>query len=807
MKIATASKKTSKNWKTYDITWEKFLQKLRQPHRTGETMREYRAMDKAGRDAAKEAAGGFVAGALSGPQRKTGNVTERSMITLDADNAKPGAWELATLLCNFRMCSYTTHSHTDAKPRLRWIIPTDRPMTPDEYPAVARRVAEWLDIDTMDATTYELARLMFWPTCSSDGPYVFREQEGPLLRVDDVLHTYGNGEAWKDCNLWPMGAEELTLRKTAAKKAGEPTEKPGMVGLFCRAYDVPSAIAEFLSDVYAPCGNGGGDSRYTYLHGSTAGGAVVYNDGAFLYSNHATDPCGGRSVNAFDLVRIHKFGEQDDVNDCEDVPVTQLPSYRAMVAWCAQLPEIKEQMVADREAEMAESFRDLTGISDTEEEQDTSWQSKLELNRKTGECEQTVNNALLILSNDSALKDCVGYDLFTDYPELKRDVPWRRKGEVTTAPGRRVLWGDRDDAGLRWYMQHKWLYDSRQDLSDALELVMQANSFHPVRDYLNSLTWDGVERLDTALHSAFGTEVNAYTSAAFRKWLTGAVARVMQPGAKFDCALVLVGKQGIGKSTFANTLSKGWFNDSIVNMGSKDGYDSLRGSWIIELSELSSLKRSDMEAAKAFITARSDTYRGAYERRAGTHDRQCVFIGSTNETEFLRDRTGSRRFWPVDAPHKLDVKWLNDNVDQLWAEAVVRYRQGEFLDLETGAQKDGWDDAVKAREVADELLGQLIEYLDTPITENWYDLTPEAHRDYINGDSLIDPSLATVRRDRVCITEIRVELLGEDRRKRGGNDQTSRRLANLMNNLPGWKKSDRKNHVPLYGPQWVYYRE
>ena len=206
MKIATASKKTSKNWKTYDITWEKFLQKLRQPHRTGETMREYRAMDKAGRDAAKEAAGGFVAGALSGPQRKTGNVTERSMITLDADNAKPGAWELATLLCNFRMCSYTTHSHTDAKPRLRWIIPTDRPMTPDEYPAVARRVAEWLDIDTMDATTYELARLMFWPTCSSDGPYVFREQEGPLLRVDDVLHTYGDGEAWKDCDLWPMGA-------------------------------------------------------------------------------------------------------------------------------------------------------------------------------------------------------------------------------------------------------------------------------------------------------------------------------------------------------------------------------------------------------------------------------------------------------------------------------------------------------------------------------------------------------------------------------------------------------------------------
>lgn len=450
MKIATANKKTSKSWVTKDITWEAFLAKLRQPLRTGETVREYKAMDKADRDAAKEAAGGFVAGALSGPQRKTGNVTERSMITLDADNAKSGAWEFVTLLYDFRMCSYTTHSHTEAKPRLRWIIPTDRPMTPDEYPAVARRVAEWLDIDTMDATTYELARLMFWPTCSKDGPYSFHEQEGPLLRVDDVLHTYGDGEAWKNCDLWPMGKDELTLRSTAVKKAGEPTEKPGMVGLFCRAYDVPTAIAEFLSDVYAPCENGGGDSRYTYLPGSTAGGAVVYNDGAFLYSNHATDPCGGRSVNAFDLVRTHKFGERDDVNDCEDVPVTQLPSYRAMVEWCAELPEVKEQMVAEREASIMEDFGGIiSGGADQMEENDTTWTNGLELNRKTGECDQTINNAVLILSNDSALKDCVGYDMFTGYPVLKHDVPWRRKGEVSTEVGKKTLWSDQDDAGLR----------------------------------------------------------------------------------------------------------------------------------------------------------------------------------------------------------------------------------------------------------------------------------------------------------------------------------------------------------------------
>ena len=360
MKIAEARKKTSTNWKTKEVTWEQFLQKLRTPMRTAETVREYAAMGKAERDAAKEAAGGFVGGALSSPQRKTANVTERSMITLDADHAVKRAWENATILMDYRMACYSTHSHTERNPRLRFILPTDRPMTPDEYPAVARRAAEWIGIDMMDPSTYEAARLMYYPTCPKDGAYVFREQEGPLLRVDEVLRTYGDKDAWKDCALWPTGAEEQALRSRAAKKAGEPTEKPGIIGLFCRAYDVPAAIDLFLSDVYAKAEGGSGD-RYTYLAGSTAGGAIVYNDGAFLYSNHATDPCGGQSVNAFDLVRIHKFGELDDVNECEmDMPITKRPSYKAMCEWVNELEEVKAQLVRERTESVANDFGDLT---------------------------------------------------------------------------------------------------------------------------------------------------------------------------------------------------------------------------------------------------------------------------------------------------------------------------------------------------------------------------------------------------------------------------------------------------------------
>lgn len=359
MKIATARKKTSQHWRTSEITWDAFLDKLRTPLRTAETVREYRAMSKDERDAAKEAAGGFVAGALNSGRRKTENVIERSMLTLDADSAKPGAWESASLLVEYRMCSYTTHSHTEAKPRLRWIIPTSRPMTPDEYPAVARKVATWLDIETMDPTTYEVARLMFWATCPMDGAYSFHEQDGPLLNPDEVLASYGPGEAWRDTTLWPIAKSEAEVRQKLIAKAGEPTEKPGIVGLFCRTYDVPAAIAEFIPEVYTPTAQ---EDRYTYAKGSTAGGAIIYNDGAFLYSNHATDPAGGRSVNAFDLVRIHKFGEMDSEDEL-DVPVTKLPSYAAMSRWASALESVVNQSVLEDRERFEADFGDMVGAT------------------------------------------------------------------------------------------------------------------------------------------------------------------------------------------------------------------------------------------------------------------------------------------------------------------------------------------------------------------------------------------------------------------------------------------------------------
>ena len=811
MKIATARKKTSKRWRTQEISWEQFLDKLRDPMRTGETAREYRAMSKEERDAAKEANGGFVGGALNGGQRKTEYVRERWLITLDADHAKLGAWKRVTALLDYRMACYSTHSHTEEKPRLRWIIPTDRAMTPDEYPAVARRVAEWLDIETMDPTTYEVARLMFWPTCARDGAYEYHEQEGPVLRVDDVLHTYGCGDAWKDTTLWPIARSEAEIRVRGLKKAGEPTEKPGAVGLFCRTYDIHTAIETFLPEVYLPTDK---PDRYTFAGGSTTAGAIVYNDGQFLYSNHATDPCNGQSVNAFDLVRIHRFGELDDETG-EDTPVTRLPSYAAMCRWLVTLPEIKRQMAAERGASLREDFGDLLGTVVPEEaepeaaepETNANWEDGLELNNKTGECEPSVNNALLILLNDPALKGKFGYDLFAELPRLRGDVPWRPQGSVDMGKGRGTLWTDQDEAGIRWYLQLKWKFRSEKDLQSALELAMRANAFHPVREYLNHLSWDGTPRLETMFPDYLGAEDSHFVRAATRKWMCAAVSRVMRPGCKFDSCIVLVGAQNLGKSSFADVLSQGWFNDSAINMDSKDGYASLHGNWIIELAELASVKRSDVETVKTFLSKREDTYRPAYARHVATFPRQCVFFATTNEPEFLRDRTGNRRFWPITVEKRMDRDALAAVVDQIWAEAVVLWKRGEKLWMDTPELEAELLEVQGTRIVQDELEGQLLEYLDTPLPDNWEDLSPESRRDYIQGDTPVDPGKCTLRRDTVSLTEIRVEFMCQDRRRKGGNDYDSRRVANIMNNLPGWVKSRKRVWLPYYGAQYVYYRE
>ena len=813
MKIATAGSRTSKKWRTQEITWDAFLSRIRQPLRTGESFAEYQRMTREEQGRKKEAAGGFVGGAMQGGRRVSGAVTERWLITLDADEAKADDWDNVTMLFEGAVACYSTHSHAPDRPRLRWIFPLTRGVDREEYQALARALAHRTGLlETLDATTYQPERIMYWPTCAQDGAYVCQVQDGHFLCPDDLLRAvYGPGEAWRDVTAWPMGSREKEIVRREARRQAEPEGKPGIVGVFCRTYDVPAAIDAFLSDVYEPAGQ----DRYTYMKGSTSAGAVLYNGGAFLYSNHATDPAGGQLCNAFDLVRIHKFGEQD--RGQENQETTRLPSYKAMREWAEGLEEIRAARAAELARSAMEDFADLAeaesggeedGGQPKEEAPDTDWTRGLSIDTRTNWPEATVENAALILQNDPRLSGIWYNEMIGRCCIRDKEVPWRAAGGRKLDGKNGTPWDNRDPAGLRLFFSEKWHIRSRDVVKDAWSVGQISRSWHPIRDYLNALVWDGVERLDTMLIRWFGAEDTPFVRAAARKWACAAVARVFRPGIQMDNMLVLVGGQGIGKSRFPKIMAKdpSWFSDSVPSMdGNKASFETLRGKWIIEVAELAAAKRSDVEAIKNFVTKPVDSYRPAYGEVLEDYPRQCVFWGTTNDVEFLRDRTGDRRFWPVDVPgiNKGRMEGLEDEVDQLWAEAVVRWRAGESLWMDTPELDRMAREAQEAHAAQDEQVGLIIEYLDTPLPEGWDGMDKGDKRAFFMGGSTAGMEECRTRRDVVCVAEIRWELFGED----GKNRVRSLEVSGIMNNLPGWKKVKQSVKVKGHGPQKCYVRE
>lgn len=787
MIISTGLNRHSTSWRAEEFTWEDLLARLHDPCRTSESFSDYTRMS-ASEKAAKKDVGGFVGGRLRGSRRKSEEVLDRCLITLDADNAYVGLWDDAVCMLPYRMCAYTTHSHRPDKPRLRFVLPMTRTVTPDEYPAVARRVAEMIGIETMDPTTYQPARLMYWPSVARDGEYLMLEQDGEVLDPDVILSTYND---WRNAQEWPTAANEAQIRVSAAKKQGDPTEKPGIVGRFCRLYDVPAVIDTFLSDKYRLEESG----RYTWIEGTTASGAVLYDDGAFLYSNHSTDPAQGQLCNAFDLVRIHLFADRDTDPTLD---ITKKPSYLAMCDFAASLPELKESMVR----EIDEDFSDIAEVGE--------WTHKLECNKKTGLIEPTIENIRLILTYDEAFRGKLALNTFSGRLVWRSAPPWAPFKRVCVTNG--TTFTDADAANMRNYFQKHWKVNAPKALEDAITSVSDANAFNPVFDYLQGLTWDGVERLDTLLVRYMGAKDTAFTRAATRKWFTGAVKRIYEPGCKFDSMLVLIGEQGLGKSRLPLIMSKGWFTDSLPSMsGDKSSFEALSGKWIVEVAELAAAKKSEQESIKNFVSKQTDSYRQAYAHYTQDYPRQCVFFGTTNDPEPLHDVTGGRRFWPIEVEgvDRGVLSGLEDERDQLWAEAIQRYRDGESLwldDESVNAEAKKMQDYFTAH---DEMEGSVLDYLDRMLPQDWYEMSIQDRRDFIHGDMLSEYKAdeLTRRRDFVSVQEIRVELCGQDPTRGGADATLSRRIGTIMNNLPGWKRVVGQKRIPGYGKQRYYERK
>lgn len=782
--IATGISRTAVKWTNSELMWSEFLARLSVPLRTQETVSAYHAMSKAKQAAIKDV-GGFVGGSLKDGRRKSESVESRSLITLDLDDIPTGVdiWPSVEMLCGGAAAIYSTHSSTPASLRLRVVMPLSRAVTPDEYSAIARRIASYIGIDYCDDTTYEPSRLMYWASCPFDAEYVFNYSDAPFLDPDEILATYDD---WTDVSQWPVSSRKDQLAKTSAKKQGDPTEKHGVLGAFCKVYDIPSAIEAYLPGVYVP---GADPNRWTYAEGSSTGGLVLYEDAKFAFSHHGTDPISGMLVNAFDMVRIHKFKHLDD-DESENTVITRLPSYKAMIELAVADEEVAYQLAMDK----------VEGAFDDTPEEDTKWLKNLEITAK-GQIANTIKNVVLILSNDIRLTGAFFFDAFKERPIVNGDLPWVSLKDRTS-----TVWNDTDDAGLRWFLESEYKIDSVSKIRDAVDMAMLEKIRHPVREYLESLVWDQVERMETLFIKYLGAEDSLYTRAVTRAALIGAVARIMTPGCKHDHMLVLVGPQGCRKSTTLAKLGREWFSDSLFTMSGKDAYEQLQGYWIIELGEMAAARKSEVEQIKSFISKQSDNYRAAYARRTQDHPRQCAFFGSTNDDEFLRDATGARRFWPVvvDNTGRVMSEKLDENeVDQIWAEAVVAFKAGEHWYLSDDAEKEAR--VIQAEHTEESAkAGMIRDFVEKQVPLDWDNRSLEERRYYWSGIGDDPDKSMLVDRDKICAAEIWCELLEGDLKSL--TNVQSREINGVIAKMPGWIRCNRRLFGAGYGRQRCFVR-
>lgn len=381
---------------------------------------------------------------------------------------------------------------------------------------------------------------------------------------------------------------------------------------------------------------------------------------------------------------------------------------------------------------------------------------------------QFVHNFEIVMDKDDRFAGKIRFNEFAQQLYLCGNVPWEKEDNCRA-------WSSHDDSALFSLIQADYGLKSRQDFADALKNVSMRNKFHPVRELLDSLTWDGKEHIRSLLPECLGAEDSDYTYQVMRLWMLGAVSRVYKPGNKFDYTMILQGSQGIGKSTFLKQLAMddSWFNDSLDSLDSDKAVQSLTGSWIIELAELKSLARTagGVESVKRFLTATQDKYRIPYERRADTFYRQCVFAGTTNKDDFLQDETGNRRFLIVQTgvkkPSKsLFVPEIMDTIKLAWAEAVHIWKNEKPQLILPEAYMQEAKELQEANMADDGKRGIIQEYLEG--------------------------------KTQVCAREIWEKALGENVSPR---KYQITEINDIIAKVPGWKKLKSPRNFEGYGKQ------
>ncbi|WP_087064447.1 VapE domain-containing protein [Intestinibacillus massiliensis] len=652
--ISTAGSRRATDWQPQTLLVSELWARLKTPARGKETLQAYLGMKKAQQDGLKDV-GGFVGGDVPG-RRKKGNVRCRDLVTLDLDNLPPGSTGEVLRRCaglGIGYCVYSTRKHSPDAPRLRIVVPTDRALQPDEYEPVCRKLAELVqpEMTWFDPTTFQLERLMYWPSCCADGEYIYAAEDKPFLYAAGMLGLYSD---WRAVTSWPAVPGEAKLRDRSAAKQGDPTAKGGVVGAFCRIYDVPAAMDKFLPGTYTETDTPG---RYTFTGGSTAGGAVLYDDGKFLYSHHSTDPCSGALVNAFDLVRLHKFGELDDAAK-EGTPVNRLPSHIGMCALAREDPECAKLLQLEAGESALADFQGIEGQEDKTTQDLAAFLGSLE-------------NKELTTNIVASLLDALGISF--RFEEVSRDLELGGVGHLG--------WSHENAANnLPVYLRDilraaKVKGASTAAIAECLAVIADEHRYNAVQRMIENVAWDNIDRLE-GLYEIVGV-TDGFSKTLIRKWLMQCVALAFNDEAEpygADGVLAFQGPQGLGKTSVCRRLAVSanlFVEGACIAFKNKDSLIKATSAWIVELGELEATIRDDSAQLKAFITETKDNIRLPYGRTAVKRPRRTSFCGTVNQDAFLRDITGNRRFWTVPVQH-IDLGRLfslpRDWFIKLWAQ-------------------------------------------------------------------------------------------------------------------------------------------
>lgn len=482
---------------------------------------------------------------------------------------------------------------------------------------------------------------------------------------------------------------------------------------------------------------------------------------------------------------------------------TPLPSYPEVTFENIDTPEVLEYVYKlQTEIDVAQYCNLLLEKAKTFHK--SNFKSLLTPYRKKA-LEQLKKNKVQSLK-DKPIHQCI--DLLESNPNYKGKIAFNEfTGDIMI--DRIHKWTDTEFSKLVYEFEN-FDITSERAITHAFNIVSAKNSYHPIKDYLKGLKWDGIPRVDTLFIDFLGAEDNLYTRKVSAITLIGAVARIHCPGVKFDTMPVLVGKQGTGKSTLFAKLGGQWFSDELNELKGKEAYESLQGAWIVEIAELSALNHSTIEEIKKFITKRIDHYRKPYARVPEDIPRQCIFVGTTNKAEFLKDETGNRRFYPIDIDTNRATKsvWnelTQEYIDQLWAEAMQRYLNNENIYIEP------IDPILQYAETQqrthfnkDTLFNEVENYLNMLVPPNWNELAFHERSDFMVRASKNPNIYATVRRSQICIREILIDLYPDDYNE---NSKISRRdsdeVAKVLETL-GWYKNKTGRIKGLKNPQQIY---